>query len=168
MEHFLEDVTQSDLEAVLAIKDELKLCVKDKIPVGDLTISKTGDAENFEVCLLSEAKFENLTSKSEVNATIKKNFNVVQQEYAESMEQTQGEFVTRHTKIRCEDGLFVVLQGKNSLNCDVIAEFQDKKGILGELGSMVFESLLARIGFHQEIKLDWLLLQTKRASMEDE
>merc|ERR1712170_52849 len=72
------------------------------------------------------------------------------------MEQTQGEFVTRHTKIRCEDGLFVVLQGKNSINCDVIAEFQDKKGILGELGSMIFESLLARIGFHQEIELDWL------------
>lgn len=160
MENFLEDVTTHDLIDVLSITDELKLCVKSEksgglTPVGQLSISKSGTPDEFKVNLLSEAKIQALSSTSEITAVVGKNFKVLSQEYTESMEQVQAEFVTRHTKFVHEDDCLVVVQGKNKVNLDVTEEFHGKK-VLGELGSMVFESLLARVGFHQEVKLDWL------------
>lgn len=150
------------MDSVLSIKDELQLCLKTEqanpTAVGQLRITKTPCTDGkFTVQLLSEANIQDLTSTSDISATIAtEKFELLRQEYSEVLEQTKGEFVRRYTCYEKSDkNRIAVRQGKDENNLEKSLEFAGKR-VLGELGSLVFESLLARVGFHQEIQLDWL------------
>lgn len=155
MDEFLKDVEPDDVDAIIKIKDELKLCLKvdRNSPIGDFKIIKNNSNDAISVKVCSNAKIGGLLSSSEIIGLISKsNFSVVEQAHDEGIEQVAGEFVTKSTKIQKIGDKVLIEQGPRVI---VKSEFESNENILAESGSFVFEALLARVGFHKEIALPW-------------
>jgi len=182
MEHFLEDVTQDDISEILKFSDNLKLCLKikkqnihSKKPVGNLSITKSQasisdsqsniiDPNSIQINIQTDSIIDELASKSSCSGKISlKNFNVLKQSHNEEIEQTTSELVERSTVIEERDGIFYVKQEakknelviNNETRKSELSTENDSISLLAESGSFLFESLLARVGFHQEINLPW-------------
>jgi len=157
MDEFINAIESSDITAIVNIKDDLKLCLKDdrQTPVGRLEITKeirAAESEYINVNIVANAKIDSLLSSSTIFGKVnRKNFAVVEQTHDEGIEQVVGEFVNKTTTIHTKDDILFVEQRPRKETC----QYHITQKILAETGSFVFEALLARVGFHKEIQLPW-------------
>merc|ERR1712157_358502 len=107
MDHFLKDVTFSDIKAVLEFQDTLKLCANIKnaknqlilSPIGDLTIKKSllENGSQIKIEIFSDSKIDGLVTQSQISGIIAStNF---------SVEQPCGEThptITRSTELKAD------------------------------------------------------------------
>lgn len=167
MDHFLEDVTFNDIQELVNFQDTLKLVLTDNPsqPIGEVTIQKAFQNNNSQIKLKIQASatVDDLVSNTFCSGVISaSNFGISHQTYEEDIEQTAGEIVRRSTKIEnVKDA-----QGKNNYRIVQHSQISHKsetsaqhnnlvENLLCESGSFVFEALLAKVGFHQEIIIPW-------------
>lgn len=166
MDHFLKDVTFSDIKAVLEFQDTLKLCANIKnaknqlilSPIGDLTIKKSllENGSQIKIEIFSDSKIDGLVTQSQISGIIAStNFSVEQQSFSEIIDSETHPTITRSTELKADkdnQALNVLVDENNKIN---LKNDQINAKILADVGSFIFESLLARVGFHREIELPW-------------
>jgi len=145
------------------VNTKLSICVKsDKgpVPVGFLEICSSNQDAHIAVDIAASADIDNLKSCSKLSGKFSKlNFSVLEQHHSETIEKAAGEFVSRTTQVvesKAESQTkLIVEQTQKKAQTQKLTVQIGKSPVLAECGSFIFESLLARVGFHKEISLDW-------------